>query len=193
MRIEKIIVGGLKKMKYTEKINKFMLKRNNILEKDYNFFGYYTKEDEKDILSWNEGRAEECWEEMIRDSLQNIWTCPFCDYYRFYVDNSCLSCSYGGRHGICNVIYIGPNKSTWIKLRNNTNMVDEMLISGIHKDIIDEIEEQDKKMKELKVPVEVYSRVVGYYRPTAQWNKGKQEEFRQRKEYKMIALDVSDK
>ncbi len=31
--------------------------------------------------------------------------------------------------------------------------------------------------QELKVPVEVYSRVVGYCRPVNQWNKGKQEEF----------------
>jgi len=31
-----------------------------------------------------------------------------------------------------------------------------------------------------KIPVEVYSRVVGYYRPVKQWNKGKQEEFSQR-------------
>lgn len=30
---------------------------------------------------------------------------------------------------------------------------------------------------------EVYSRIVGYLRPIEQWNKGKQEEFRQRKEY----------
>jgi len=29
-------------------------------------------------------------------------------------------------------------------------------------------------------PVEVYSRVVGYLRPIATWNPGKQEEFRQR-------------
>jgi ribonucleoside-triphosphate reductase len=30
---------------------------------------------------------------------------------------------------------------------------------------------------------EVYSRVVGYYRPTRNWNRGKQEEFRQRREF----------
>ncbi|HOO70477.1 MAG TPA: anaerobic ribonucleoside-triphosphate reductase [Spirochaetota bacterium] len=39
------------------------------------------------------------------------------------------------------------------------------------------------KKTELKVPVEVYSRVAGYFRPVNQWNKGKQEEFRERKEY----------
>lgn len=32
----------------------------------------------------------------------------------------------------------------------------------------------------LKIPVEVYSRVVGYFRPLDNWNKGKKEEFRER-------------
>ncbi len=30
---------------------------------------------------------------------------------------------------------------------------------------------------------EVYSRVVGYYRPVQRWNEGKKEEFRDRLEY----------
>ncbi len=30
---------------------------------------------------------------------------------------------------------------------------------------------------------EVYSRIVGYIRPVKQWNKGKQEEFKDRREY----------
>lgn len=33
-------------------------------------------------------------------------------------------------------------------------------------------------------PAEVYSRIVGYYRPVQQWHVGKQEEFRERLEYK---------
>lgn len=36
----------------------------------------------------------------------------------------------------------------------------------------------------IQQPCEVYSRVVGYLRPVQQWHKGKQEEFRQREEYK---------
>jgi ribonucleoside-triphosphate reductase len=44
--------------------------------------------------------------------------------------------------------------------------------------------------KELKVPVEVYSRVVGYFRPINQWNKGKQEEFRERKVYRVEQTPV---
>jgi len=33
-------------------------------------------------------------------------------------------------------------------------------------------------------PTEVYSRIVGYYRPVQNWHVGKQEEFKERKEYK---------
>jgi anaerobic ribonucleoside-triphosphate reductase len=36
---------------------------------------------------------------------------------------------------------------------------------------------------ECGIDTEVYSRVVGYFRPVKQWNKGKREEFRQRKEF----------
>ncbi|HRZ28174.1 MAG TPA: anaerobic ribonucleoside-triphosphate reductase [Spirochaetota bacterium] len=32
--------------------------------------------------------------------------------------------------------------------------------------------------------VEVYSRVCGYFRPVSQWNRGKKEEFRERKDLK---------
>lgn len=31
---------------------------------------------------------------------------------------------------------------------------------------------------------EVYSRIVGYYRPVTQWNKGKQAEFKERVVFK---------
>ena len=34
-----------------------------------------------------------------------------------------------------------------------------------------------------KGKTEVYSRVVGYFRPTSAWNKGKQSEYKDRKEF----------
>jgi ribonucleoside-triphosphate reductase len=37
----------------------------------------------------------------------------------------------------------------------------------------------------IKQPCEVYSRVVGYLRPVSQWNVGKQQEFKERKEFKI--------
>lgn len=39
------------------------------------------------------------------------------------------------------------------------------------------------KKEKVEVPCEVYSRVVGYYRPVQSWNEGKQEEFKDRKEF----------
>ncbi len=46
--------------------------------------------------------------------------------------------------------------------------------------------------KEIVVCTEVYSRVVGYFRPVNQWNKGKQEEFSERREYS-IDSNLTDK
>lgn len=37
--------------------------------------------------------------------------------------------------------------------------------------------------KKIKVPCSIYSRVVGYYQPINQWNRGKKEEFSERKTY----------
>lgn len=39
-------------------------------------------------------------------------------------------------------------------------------------------------MEKCKAKTEVYSRVVGYYRPVQQWNEGKKLEFSDRKTYK---------
>ena len=39
--------------------------------------------------------------------------------------------------------------------------------------------ENKKKVK--VVPCEIYSRVVGYFRPVQNWNAGKQQEFKERK------------
>lgn len=41
------------------------------------------------------------------------------------------------------------------------------------------------KKEKLVIPCEVYSRVVGYYRPVRNWNVGKQEEFKDRKTFKV--------
>ena len=48
----------------------------------------------------------------------------------------------------------------------------------------------------IKQPCEVYSRVVGYIRPVQQWHKGKQEEYKERKEFAVpaeIAKEILEK
>jgi len=42
----------------------------------------------------------------------------------------------------------------------------------------------------IKQPCEVYTRVVGYLRPVNQFNPGKQQEFRERKEFKIKKLEL---
>ncbi len=51
------------------------------------------------------------------------------------------------------------------------------------------IEEKETKEEQKKDPhicgeeCQVFSRVTGYYRPVSNWNKGKQEEFKERKKF----------
>ncbi|HOM33384.1 MAG TPA: ribonucleoside triphosphate reductase [Candidatus Paceibacterota bacterium] len=45
----------------------------------------------------------------------------------------------------------------------------------------------------IKQPCEVYSRIVGYLRPVSQWNLGKQQEFKERKEFKIKKLTPQSK
>ncbi len=40
-----------------------------------------------------------------------------------------------------------------------------------------------EKVKKERTECEVYSRVVGYLRPVGQWNRGKQQEFSDRKTF----------
>ena len=44
-----------------------------------------------------------------------------------------------------------------------------------------------------KIKPEIYSRVAGYFRPVHNWNKGKKEEFRQRKTQDVKKLNLNRK
>ncbi len=49
------------------------------------------------------------------------------------------------------------------------------------KEILERIEELENELKNVRgAECEIYSRIVGYFRPVKQWNNGKQEEFSQR-------------
>ena len=54
-----------------------------------------------------------------------------------------------------------------------------------HKKIKTKKEKERKRIMAEKCSekTEVYSRVCGYFRPVSNWNKGKREEFKDRKEY----------
>ena len=44
-------------------------------------------------------------------------------------------------------------------------------------------------MSSERCSVEVFSRVTGFFRPVQSWNKGKTEEFKNRKKYKLSYAD----
>ena len=59
---------------------------------------------------------------------------------------------------------------------------------------VEEISNEIKRQEELYgkakgTESEVYSRIVGYYRTTKNWNKGKSQEFVERKEYTKLTRD----
>ena len=56
---------------------------------------------------------------------------------------------------------------------------DHHIVGGIK---VDKQTEGDKKAN-IKVPCEVYSRIVGYLRPVQAWNDGKKAEFGERKTF----------
>ena len=41
-----------------------------------------------------------------------------------------------------------------------------------------------------KIPCEIYSRVVGFYTPIHQWNLGKQQEFKERVNFKLAPKSI---
>lgn len=94
-----------------EKLIKFMeLKAEKIKELSNNTIDYYfTEEDKKDILNWDNKIAEKIWTK-IKSSIKYLkasglsrHVCPFCIYYKFKIDvfEKCINCTYGQRHGYC--------------------------------------------------------------------------------------------
>lgn len=45
----------------------------------------------------------------------------------------------------------------------------------------------------LRIPCEVYSRVVGYLRPLQNWNQGKQQEFHERRDFRPPETEVAER
>jgi len=52
----------------------------------------------------------------------------------------------------------------------------------------------ERASEDVKVPCEVYSRIVGYLRPIQNWNEGKQQEYQDRMVFNSsIGIDDEDK
>lgn len=54
------------------------------------------------------------------------------------------------------------------------------------------MQQPEKGKNACKGEMECFSRVVGFYRPTKLWNKGKKSEFDQRLEYSLSKMEVKN-
>lgn len=60
--------------------------------------------------------------------------------------------------------------------------------------VLKRIEELEKELLNVRgTECEVYSRIVGYFRPVKQWNNGKQEEFSQRVTFEIVNSEAKIK
>ena len=50
-----------------------------------------------------------------------------------------------------------------------------------------------KVQTQMKIPTEIYSRIVGYFRPVQNWNNGKKQEFEERRYYNISGLKAKGK
>jgi ribonucleoside-triphosphate reductase len=58
------------------------------------------------------------------------------------------------------------------------------------KEILIEIEKLEQELANVKgTECEIYSRIVGYFRPVKQWNNGKQEEFSEREMFDILTAE----
>jgi hypothetical protein len=62
------------------------------------------------------------------------------------------------------------------------------------KEILTEIERLETELSAVKgTECEVYSRIVGYFRPVKQWNTGKQEEYGEREAFVVEAAEPASR
>lgn len=53
-------------------------------------------------------------------------------------------------------------------------------------------QETPGRREERRIPCEVYSRIVGYLRPVQNWHRGKQQEFKERRMFRILQEEEAD-
>lgn len=80
-----------------EKLVEFIYRKAELIETLIGVPGFFTKEDEKELMSWDESVAKDIVNVIVNTSLEwdRKW-CPWC-----IKNNSCNECQYAVRHGNC--------------------------------------------------------------------------------------------
>ena len=69
--------------------------------------------------------------------------------------------------------------------------MEQILTTAVVLEIAPQAEDPAQAQPVLRVPCEVYSRIVGYLRPVQNWNQGKQQEFAERKPFQVPGAILS--
>lgn len=73
-------------------------------------------------------------------------------------------------------------------VRKNLPEIEEKKECEIKTPVTNKEDSKEEKKKISRTKCEVYSRVVGYFRPVQQWNEGKQAEWNDRKVFKISPI-----
>ena len=103
---------------------------------------YFIRKDEKEILSWEEGKCDKIWRKIIQnvnDGLVGLTAemCPFCIENK---NNSCVGCLYIKHHETCRSL-----KSVFTKIKNKlyalgyTSIYGKPLDKDFYENMIDDI------------------------------------------------------
>lgn len=90
-------------------------------------------------------------------------------------DGNCFDCT-------CDIVITTERKEKETEILGGAIYRDDLTDSFYFK--CDNCYKKEKKLMNYQ-PCEVYSRIVGYLRPTSQWNEGKQSEFKDRKMFNL--------
>jgi len=85
-------------------LHDYMLKKVELIKSvDPTMYDFYTLEDQQELQSWDyitTGQVSEhlLWLILTKKAVSDEYLCPWCIQY---IDNDCMGCQYGERHGIC--------------------------------------------------------------------------------------------
>ncbi|HDD43418.1 MAG TPA: hypothetical protein ENG63_00950 [Candidatus Desulfofervidus auxilii] len=133
-------------MKTQKKLIRLMKEKAKVIQEITGIDYYFVKEDEKDILEWEDGIAEMVWIEIKRNVFEQMANglssdvCPYCikQSLLFLGLSKCVACEYGSRHGFCYQIGSDFNKI----ISNKKLSISRFLTNDWYKKIINNIEKE---------------------------------------------------
>jgi len=135
-------------MKPQEKLVIFMERKAEAIMKLTGLNVYFTEEDRKDILGWEDTTSEFVWKKIVDNIDKGAYglspdVCPFCIYNDTFL-KGCSTCDYGYRHGQCSA-----DDSDYFEIMRALEAAEtdvEVVFSNEwYQEVIDEIEGEEEE------------------------------------------------